>query len=252
MSNVSEFYDVNNAKISTSSRFNKLSITEELQSDNTYKYFCRYDVDIKFTDVNTSNKLFNNMINKNFLHGSGTLQREHNERPDVLTKKDNDGYTIVPQEDIDLANEDPEAGEDFINDDIEYYIKNKADTMNKLQLVVDIFGHDIPRELLTDAIYNDEYDISNVDNKVKSVTYDVRKPKVDRVVVEYEDGSYHNILVPEVTNKQVDAVFPGMSLLTLYDEVDNMIAEDYSSTVALLSELFGFNLETLKGAKLDD
>ena len=81
--------------------------------------------------------------------------------------------------------------------------------------------------------------------------FDHRKPKIDTVVLTYDNGKTFTVNTPHtITNADVDAVAPDLSLSLLYARVDKWLQEDYDSTIKLLNAIFGFDLQTLKGAEM--
>ena len=75
--------------------------------------------------------------------------------------------------------------------------------------------------------------------------------QVEKITVVYEDGESFTAVLPKpVTNRDVGVVIPGKTLVSLYHDVDGWLKEDYDSTIKLLNEIFGFDVETLRGAEI--
>lgn len=213
-------------------KFNSLNITEDIFGD-MYEYKCTYDLDIKYTNVKTDNASFNNLCENQIFHSADTLVVTYEKRPEVL-------------KDI-VSPEDDEEGT------VDYAIRDYVDSLKRVtqqfDFVVALMGTDLPKSIFEKA-YNGKAELQN-NSKLVSVEFDHRKPKIDTVVLTYDNGKTFTVNTPHtITNADVDAVAPDLSLSLLYARVDKWLQEDYESTIKLLNAIFGFDLQTLKGAEM--
>jgi hypothetical protein len=216
-------------------KFNKLTITEDVY-ENNYEYTCTYDLDIKFTGVNTDNKQFNRVCERQAFHSADRLVKTHQgARPECLKNV--------------VFEEDEKEGT------VDYAIRDWLDDMTrdaqKFDAIIGIENINLPKKIFEDAYYSGKYELSSDGRKLKSVEFDYRKPEVSKVTVIYDDGTSYMVETKNpVTNKDADGVIPGMSLPEVYSNVDDWLQEDYDGTIEILNEIFGFDFRTLKGASI--
>lgn len=224
------------------SKINKMTITESKYNDE-YTYNGTFDVDLKYI-AKTEDKTFNKVVNESLLHNDGSNTRSYNERCPLFTSEKFGIGKYAPV----IHPEDDEAG--TVNEAISDWL-DQANNKEKIAIYQYVLGYDIPRQTIMYAWFEKEYNLVQDNKKIKSIDYDTRKPKIDRIIINYEDGSWFRLVVDDISNSDVDSVFPGKSLSSLRSSLNNMLEEDYDGTISLLSELFGFDLKTLKGAKFD-
>lgn len=224
-------FDPNYLDISKT-KFNKLFIVEDKFGDE-YEYRCTYDLDIKYTGVETDNVNFNRLCDNKVFHSSGTLSQTYDERPEVLNG------IITP--------EDEKEG--TVDAALRDYVDSLQRVTQQFDFISELFNDDLPREIF-DKAYNGKTELRN-ENKLVSFEFDHRKPRVERVTLSYEDGSTYTVATPHpITNADVDRVAPHLSLSLLYARVDEWLQEDYEDTINILNEIFGFDVQTLKGAEM--
>lgn len=214
-------------------KINELSITEDHYSEKGYEYKCTYDIDMRFKGVKTDNPRFNQFCETETFKGNSVEVRNTDTRPDDLKN------VITPEDD--KAGTQDEAIQD--------YIDNVCKTMKeKFKFVIGVVGLDIPKKIFDDA-YNGKMElVRNV--KVTGVDYDYRKMEVNRVTIYYDDDTQLTVEPKSpVTNRNVQLVIPDMSLITIYNDIEDWLAEDYDGTLGILKEIFGFDFVTLKGVR---
>lgn len=227
-------------------KFNLVSVYEYKGSKDTVTYTCRYDIDVKFKNVSSGDKYVDSLLNKNIMHKKDSISKtydknylrddlDENGRPKWLFTKN-----IITKEDV---------KEDTVEDAIDYFLKtSKINT--QLQFIADLFGVDIPQVVYLDAVQKSKYEFSN-SRKLKTIEYNHSKMQIDKITVVYEDGESFTVQLPKpISNRDVGLVIPGSTLPSLYNDMDKWLKEDYDSTVKLLSEIFGFDVETMKGAEI--
>lgn len=211
----------------------ELTITEDHYSDKAYEYKCTYDVYMKFKNVKTDNPRFNQFCDSEIFRGKGVEVRNSDKRVDDLNG------IVTP--------EDDKAG--TVDEAIQDYIDTQCKTLKeKFKFVLGVVSLDIPKKVFDDA-YNGKMELVR-DVKVTGIDYDYRKMAINRVTVYYEDDSSLTVETNhEITNRNVQLVIPDMSLITVYNNVEDWLEEDYEGTLNILKEIFGFDLVTLKGVR---
>lgn len=216
-------------------KFNKLTITEVVYGKNDYEYTCSYDIDVKYHNVKTDNPTVNKYANEVPLHDQGYLTKQYQERPMNMLR-----LMGVTDEDIKYDTVDG-ALDDFLK-------HSKVNT--QLQVVWELFTVNIPRKILEKTYTSGSFQLSKT-SKVKDIEFDYRKPSVNKVTVIYENDNTVTVQLKEpITNRSVSTIVPNMTLPEIYSKVSDWLQEDYDSTIELLNEIFKFNLENLKGAKV--
>lgn len=213
--------------------FSKFELTEDKYGEKSYEYKCSYALVIKYKDLKTDNKQLNRLAETESFSDSDILVKTLESRPEWLDR-------YIPQ------GSDPEA----VDSALDNFVKSRCShDKTKFQLIVEIFGVDVPKKILEKA-YSGNYELSN-SRKLTSVEFNYRKPAVEAVTISYEDGKTFTVdLNHKVTNRDVDAVIPDMTLPEIYSHVDDWLEEDYEGTLGLLKEIFGFDFQTLKGANV--
>lgn len=214
--------------------FSKFELTEDKYGDKSYEYRCSYALVIKYKNLQTDNKQLNRLAETESFGDSDILVKTYESRPEWLNKY------IAPED-------DQEGTVDYALND---FIKDRcAKDSAKFQLMVELFGVNVPQKILEKA-YSGNYELSN-SRKLTSVEFNYRKPAVEAVTISYEDGKTFTVdLNHKVTNRDVDAIIPDMTLPEIYSHVDDWLEEDYEGTLGLLKEIFGFDFQTLKGANV--
>lgn len=216
-------------------KFNKFVITED-KFDDTYEYSCTYDLDIKYQNVDTDNKQFNRVCDNQVFHSSDRLVQTHQSRPECL-------QNVIHKEDEEEDTVDY-ALRDWVDDELKR-------TAQKFDAIIKIFNVNLPKKIFEDAYYSGKYELSTENRKVKSIEYDYRKPVVNKLTIMYDDDTSFTVETKkDITNRDADGVIPGMSLPEIYSNVDDWLKEDYEGTLDLLKEIFGFEFDTLKGARI--
>lgn len=219
-----EYLDLQNTK------FDKYVLIEE-QYDGKYEYRLKYSIDIKYHNVKTGNISFDNMINTTPLHDEGSYGVTLNERPDVIS-------SFITKEDTET--------EDGVDKAIAEFVE-VASTSQLLNLTDDVFGKKIPQIVFDKAAIGT---MTLKKKKVKDIDYDYRKISLNKIIVKYDDGTTYTVELPnKVTNKDFYNV-TGYTQPFLYREIESWLQDDYDGTIKLLNELFGVDLETLKGATI--
>lgn len=214
--------------------FSEFELTEDRFGDKSFEYKCKYNLVIKFQNIDTDNKQFNRLTDTESFKDSNTLIKTYNSRPSWLNK------FISPEDDKEGT--------------VDYALKDLVDEKcqkdsSKFQLMYDLLGVDVPLKIFNDA-YSGYYSLDN-HRKLDSVEFNYKKPKINALTIRYDDGTTFTIDLPkEVTNRDVDSVVPGMTLPEIYSNVDDWLKEDYDGTLSLLQEIFGFDFQTLKGANV--
>lgn len=222
-------------------KINRMEIIENIVGED-YDYTCSYDIDIQFTEIETGDRKLDEYLNTKVLKDSKDLQATFKERPKELLSSG-----AVTKQDVEEAKEIPE----IINSAIQDFIDQNKDSKPGIliNLVKDIFNYDIPNRVFQSVVYDSKVEL--VDTKrVKRVEYNYRKKSIKRVSIFYDDDTVTVDLKHEVTDKDVDNVIPGESLVTLYLFQEDWFEEDYEKTLEMMNNIFGFNLETLKGANI--
>ena len=214
-------------------KINELTITEDHYADKAYEYKCTYDIDIRFKNVKTDNPRFNQFCETETFKGKGVEVRNTDARPEDIAA------VVTPEDDK----------EGTVDEAIQDHIDNGCKTMKeKFKFVIGAIGVDIPKKIFDDA-YNGKMELVR-DVKVTGVDYDYRKMEVNRVTIYYDDETELTVEPKRpVTNRDVQLVIPDMSLITVYTEVEDWLAEDYNGTLGILKEIFGFDFVTLKGVR---
>lgn len=209
--------------------FEKYIIVED-RYDNIYEYRLKYSFDIKFKDVDTKDTGFNKLMNSQPIHDEGTLVHTDDKRPKQIT-------SVL-------------TAEELQQEDIDDALKKYTDSLNtqqKFDYALKLFGKDLPKTVFEKALMGT---ISFKSKRVSDIDYDYRKIALDKIIVKYEDGSSQVVELPhKVTNKDFYNV-TGHTQPFLYDEIGKWLKSDYEGAIKLLNELFGINLETLKGATI--
>lgn len=232
MNDENYYMDANSVDLSKT-EFDKFVIIEEI-TDSEYIYTCNYDIKIQFKNIKTNDPKLNKVLNKSLVTKSGQLEKEYDSRPELISK-------MVTKSDDEYGTQS-EAIEDFINE-------NLSSTASKLQLLEELFNANLP-QIIFNAAINGTYSLCP-QSKLQSIEFDYRKPTVKTMSFIYEDGDIFNVqLNTPITNDMVDEIFPEKVLPSLYVDIDDMLKDNYDETVKSLSKLVGFDVTTLKGAKL--
>ena len=153
------------------------------------------------------------------------------------------------------------AGDEATNeeDENEYLydlVEASSDKPEVMQdIILGVFNVNIYNDFIKHA-REGKSDLVGAD-KVVDIYFDSSKMSVDKLVVVYEnkdgDQYYETVFLPEtVTNAKVNKVVPGYSLPLVRHKFKSWLEDDYESTIDLANDIFGFDLETLKGAKKAD
>lgn len=229
--------NITSNNIDKGTKFNSISIVENVY-DNEFEYICDYDVDLKFKDVKVAgDRKLQEYINNNIIKDKRKLSKSYEERPKVLFD-----YGVVTEFDVEADTVDP-AIEDYLN-------INKNNIGKLFNLVNSLFNYNIPEQAVNNIIDKGEVELPDK-KKVKMIEFNTKKSEINRITVVYDDNSTVTVELPEpVTSKKVDSVIPDKNLLSLYLYQGDWLNEDYESTIGLLNEIFGIDLETLKGGKV--
>ena len=129
-------------------------------------------------------------------------------------------------------------------------LKRYGNDAKLFNLVNSLFNYNIPEQAVNNIVDKGEVELPDK-KKVKMIEFNNKKSEIDRITVVYDDNSTVTVELPEpVTSKKVDSVIPDSNLLLLYLYQSDWLKEDYESTIGLLNEIFGIDLETLKGGKV--
>lgn len=232
-----EVPEIKSNNIDKGTKFNSLSIIEN-EYDGEFEYICNYDIDLKFKDVKIpEDRRLEEYINNNIIKDKRRLAKSYEKRPNILFD-----MNIITKEDTEVGTVD-EAIDDFLK-------QNKNNLGILFNLIDKLFNYNIPQKVVNNIVSNGEVELTEK-RKVKRIEYNYKKIEIDRISVSYEDGKTVTVDLPKiVTDKTVDNVIPGESLLSLYSKQTRWLREDYESTIELFNEIFGVNLETLKGGKV--
>lgn len=224
-------------------RFNSMTLTEDIY-DNEYEYMCNYDISIKFQNIETGDRKLDEYINTRTFKDSKKLSKDYKDkRPEVLFET---GALTV--QDVEESKEVPEIIDNALQDFVDQNIKNKPGVL--INLITDLFDYDIPNRVFSDIVYNNKMELEDT-RKVKRVEYNYKKSSIKRMSIFYEDDEYITVnLKSEVTDKDVDNIIPNQSLASVYLSQEYWFEENYEKTLEILNSIFGFNLETLKGANV--
>lgn len=212
-----EYLDLQNTK------FNKFSIAQE-EFNGEYEYRCNYEVDIKYHNVNTSDKTFNARAESTSFHDKGLLSNHFkpNERPKEVRN-------LNTEEEFDA-----------------YVAEVSKTTKGKFHLMNILFTENVPKNIFDKAVTG-TFQL-NSSHKLVSLSYDYRRPTIDKIYVTYDDNTQYTVELPEkVTNESVSRVVPGWTLPYVHAYVSKWLEEDYEVTIGMLNDIFGVDLTTLKG-----
>ena len=214
--------------------FDSLDITETVYAEGDgFGYKCNYKINIKYNEVNSdSNAVDRNLSNKTIVNDR-EIYKTYQERP-VDALKD---LGVTPMD----------YKEGTVNYAISDFIKdNIKNTKLMLDDIYNLFGTDILK-MSFDRAYS-RGDVQYQKSKVKDVEFDNRRHETNYITVKYEDGTSKTVeLGQTVDDDTVDKYLPGSGLFDLYYDIEDMLEEDYESTVEILNNIFGVDIETLKG-----
>lgn len=217
--------------------FDNIEISETEYGEGDFEYKCKYKIFVKFKDITSDNRSVNKYLSNHKVVDSDRLFKHYNKRPMDSLK------------DLGVTNED--IKEDTVNYALSDYVnENKNNTNELLKGVIGLFGVDIIAK-----VYNQAYTKGKVElekgAKVTDIEFDNRRHETDYITIKYEDGTNKTVkLNKTVTDDDVDKYIPGKGLFGLYYKVERWLQSDYASTIELLNNIFGLDVETLKGGSI--
>lgn len=219
------------------SHFESVDISETEYDEGDYEYKCKYKISVKFTEVKSDNATVNRYLSNNVIVDSDRLFKHYNERP--MNELSRMG---VREEDVKEGTVNY-ALKDFVDENI-----NNTEIM--ISNIMGLFDVNI-----LEKIYNQVYSKGKIElpkgAKVTDVEFDNRRHTADTITIKYEDGQTKTVqLKKPVTDDDVDKYIPGKGLFGLYYKIDRWLKGDYEGTINLLNNIFGVDLETLKGGKI--
>lgn len=222
--------------------FKSVSITEDI-FNSEYEYKCNYDLNIKYKNISTGDRKLDEYLNTKAIHDKNLLSKTYDSRPSEFEE-----CGALTKEDIKLGKEDPNIIDSAIQDFLDMNMKDKPGVI--INLITDIFNYDIPNRIFQNVVSDSKIESADK-NKVKNIEYDYRKDDIKRITIYYENGDSVTVETKTpVTNKTIDNVVPGLNILSLYFKLEDWFEEDYDKAIEILNNIFGFDLETLKGAKV--
>jgi hypothetical protein len=207
----------------------------ETKYDKSYEYSISGKATLKFKNINTGNVSVDTYYNTNSFTDRFLYDSQQNERPKEITDM------ITPQD----------IKEGTVNQAIADYIQTshiESYPGKVFNLVENAFSINIPSRMFDYAYNHGSLPLTNK-KKVKNIEFNYRKISINSVIVEYEDGTSSVVKLKDpVSNNDVQKVVPDYTLPQIYNDFSSWLDEDYEGTIEMADKIFGFDLETLKGA----